>query len=129
MQLTVFLHNIEAINAGCFDATLLNSKGEPCRLLDMYKQIVCRYVFRHLEVEQLELQGYRVIHGLLDAYKPMLEISTEQFLQLAHDDHLRNEPIITRLYHRLSQQHCQAYKRHTQVLSQTLSCPSEIELW
>jgi dGTPase len=32
-------------------------------------------VFSHPDVEQLELQGYRVISGLLDIYEPLLKLS------------------------------------------------------
>ncbi len=41
-----------------------------------------KQVFSHPDVEQLELQGYRVISGLLDIYQPLLKLSLEDFSEL-----------------------------------------------
>lgn len=66
-------------------------------------------MFNHPEVEQLELQGYRVISGLLEIYNPLLDISQEDFQRLAVEDYHPAHPIASRLYHKLSAKHRLAY--------------------
>ena len=45
-------------------------------------------VFNHPEVEQLELQGYRVIKGLLEIYQSLMQLDYEQFTTLMNEDFL-----------------------------------------
>lgn len=109
-----FVDNLPAIFVGSFNHALLEDQGEAGRLLDMFKKVARKYVFRHSEVEQLELQGYRVIRGLLDIYQPMMLLSSDKFSQLLSKDELPGYPIETRLFHRLSDKHCKAYYYHLQ---------------
>lgn len=61
------------------------------------------------QVEQLELQGYRVISSLLDIYSPLLAMPLADFTRRAQQDSHRAYPIETRLYHKLSTKHRLAY--------------------
>lgn len=70
-------------------------------------------------MEQLELQGYRVIRGLLDTYKPMMQLSADDFTCLMETDELAGHPIETRLFHRLSDKHRKAYQNHLRQLPAT----------
>lgn len=105
-----FIDNIEDIFAGHFNQALLEDDSPASRLLDLYKKVAMQHVFSHPEVEQLELQGYRVISGLLDIYSPLLMLPLVEFQQMVNEDSVRYLPIETRLYHKLSSSHCQAYK-------------------
>lgn len=105
-----FIENIEAIYAGNFNHALLEDEGEEGRLLAMFKTVARRQVFNHSEVEQLELQGYRVIKGLLDIYQPLMALSYEDFTTLMKDDYLPRHPIETRLFHKLSGKQRRAYQ-------------------
>jgi len=105
-----FIENIEAIYAGNFNHALLEDEGEEGRLLAMFKTVARRHVFNHSEVEQLELQGYRVIKGLLDIYQPLMALSYEDFTTLMKDDYLPRHPIETRLFHKLSGKQRRAYQ-------------------
>lgn len=107
-----FIQHLPAIFEGSFNQALLEDGSDAQRLLDVFKQVARRYVFSHSEVEQLELQGYRVIQGLLDAYKSMMLLRAEDFTRLAQDNELRGFPIETRLFHRLSDKHIAAYRNH-----------------
>ncbi len=107
-----FVDNLPKIFAGSFNHALLEDNGEAGRLLAMFKRVARKYVFRHSEVEQLELQGYRVIRGLLDIYQPMMLLSSAEFNRLMDEDELAGHPIETRLFHRLSDKHCKAYRYH-----------------
>lgn len=122
-----FIANLPAIFKGDFNHALLEDGGEAGRLLAVFKQVARKHVFNHSEVEQLELQGYRVIQGLLDAYKPMMLLSAGDFTQLAEHDELQGHPIETRLFHRLSDKHIKAYQNHMSSLSGVSS--EEWQLW
>lgn len=106
-----FVENLDAIFAGHFNHALLEDDGDEGRLLAIFKAVARKHVFNHPEVEQLELQGYRVIKGLLDIYKPLLELSYEDFTTLMNDDFLKGRPIETRLFHKLSAKHRKAWQQ------------------
>ncbi|NAW49619.1 dGTPase, partial [Salmonella sp. gx-f5] len=77
-----FIDNLPAIFAGTFNQALLEDVSQANRLLKIYKSVAFKHVFNHHEVEQLELQGYRVISGLLDIYSPILDMPLQEFRQL-----------------------------------------------
>ncbi|WP_058912329.1 dGTPase [Entomohabitans teleogrylli] len=104
-----FIDNIADIFPGSYNHALLEDDSSYSRLLDIYKQVAINHVFSHPEVEQLELQGYRVIGGLLDIYSPLLLMPLADFRQLVEEGRIRRYPIETRLYHKLSGKHCLAY--------------------
>ncbi|WP_210509928.1 dGTPase [Pantoea ananatis] len=104
-----FIDNLPAIFDGNFNHALLEDGGEEGRLLQIFKTVARQQVFNHSEVEQLELQGYRVIKGLLEIYQPLMMLNYEDFTTLINEDFLRNHPIETRLFHKLSGKHRKAY--------------------
>ncbi|WP_210502242.1 dGTPase [Pantoea ananatis] len=104
-----FIDNLSAIFDGNFNHALLEDGGEEGRLLQIFKTVARQQVFNHSEVEQLELQGYRVIKGLLEIYQPLMMLNYEDFTTLINEDFLRNHPIETRLFHKLSGKHRKAY--------------------
>lgn len=111
-----FVDNLAAIYNGDFNHALLEDEGEEGRLLALFKTVARRHVFNHSEVEQLELQGYRVIKGLLDIYRPLLELNYEAFTTLMTEDFLAGHPIETRLFHKLSGKHRRAYQQHMRTV-------------
>ena len=111
-----FVNNLEAIFNGDFNHALLEDEGEEGRLLALFKTVARRHVFNHSEVEQLELQGYRVIKGLLDIYQPLLALNYEAFTTLMTEDFLAGHPIETRLFHKLSGKHRRAYQQHMRTV-------------
>ncbi|MCA6953803.1 dGTPase [Pectobacterium polaris] len=104
-----FIDNLPEVYAGSFNQALLEDDSPQNRLLGIFKRVALKHVFNHHEVEQLELQGDRVIRGLLDIYSPLLEMPYQDFSQLVRDDTHKCYPIETRLYHKLSSKHCLAY--------------------
>jgi len=67
-----FIKNLAEIYAGSFNSALLDDKSDEHHLLEVLKGVAYKHVFTHPEVEQLELQGYRIISGLLNFYRPLL---------------------------------------------------------
>jgi dGTPase len=104
-----FIDNIAKIFTGDFNHALLEDDSDCSQLLELYKNVAIKHVFSHPDVEQLELQGYRVISGLLDIYKPLLKLSLEEFSLLVEKERVRSLPIASRLFQKLSTRHRLAY--------------------
>lgn len=122
-----FIKNMPAIFDGSFNQALLEDKGPQAKLLRVFKEVARKFVFNNAEVEKLELQGYRVIGGLLDIYHPLLEMPYDEFTRLVNEDNHPHYPIETRLYHKLSSKHCLAYREATTQL--TSHSRQEQEIW
>ncbi|MDX5628523.1 MULTISPECIES: dGTPase [unclassified Brenneria] len=111
-----FIDNLPEIYSGAFNQALLEDESAQNRLLKIFKNVALKHVFNHHEVEQLELQGYRVIRGLLEIYSPLLDMSYQDFSQLVNEETHKRYPIETRLFHKLSSKHCMAYREAVENL-------------
>ncbi|BDH47050.1 deoxyguanosinetriphosphate triphosphohydrolase [Salmonella enterica subsp. enterica serovar Choleraesuis] len=112
-----FIDNIEQVYHGNFNQALLEDGSAYGKLLEIFKIVAVNQVFNHPDVEQLELQGYRVIRGLLDIYSPLLLMPVKDFHNLVAGNNLRQWPIETRLYHKLSTRYCLAYSEAVSAIS------------
>ncbi|MEI2627249.1 dGTPase [Erwinia aphidicola] len=121
-----FIDHLPAVYHGDFNEALLEDGSPHSLLLDIFKKVAFRHVFNHPEVEQLELQGYRVISGLLDIYHPLLLLTREEFSELNEKDYLKGYPIETRLFHKLSTRFRLAYSEAVEKLDKT---PNEEAIW
>lgn len=121
-----FIEHLPAVYHGEFNEALLEDGSPHSLLLDIFKKVAFRHVFNHPDVEQLELQGYRVISGLLDIYRPLLQLSRQEFSELVAQDYLKGYPIATRLFHKLSTRFRQAYSEAMELLDKT---PQETDIW
>ena len=104
-----FIENIEAIYSGSFNHALLEDHDAEFKLLEVFKKVAFKYIFNHDSIETIELQGYRIITGLLDIYNPLLNMPTDDFLQLTTKNGHPQYMIETRLFHKLPEKHRQAY--------------------
>ena len=104
-----FIDNLPMIFSGEFNHALLEDDSSFSQLLELYKNVAVRHVFSHPDVEQLELQGYRVISGLLEIYGPLLQLTVDEFSELVENERVRRLPIESRLYQKLSTRHRLAY--------------------
>ncbi|MBJ3813385.1 dGTPase [Shimwellia pseudoproteus] len=116
-----FIDNLAEIYTGSFNQGLLEDGGGCSRLLGVYKQVAMQNVFNHPDVEQLELQGYRVISGLLDIYSLLLNMPLADFSLLVEHETVRAFPIASRLFHKLSSRHRLAYIEAINNLDNTAS--------
>lgn len=121
-----FIENIESIYNGSFNHALLEDRDAEFKLLDIFKNVGFKYVFNHESVENIELQGYRIINGLLDIYEPLLAMPTQDFLTLVKKNKHPHYMIETRLYHKLSAKHCVAYQ---QAILSLDSDDCSFEIW
>ncbi|MBQ4833669.1 dGTPase [Pseudoalteromonas sp. MMG010] len=103
-----FIKHIEPIYHGDFNHALLEDKSYLHAVTQTLKKVAAQYVFSHKEVEKLELQGYRIINGLLDCYKPLLQLSSLDFKRALHGD--QRLLVESRLVKKLSKKHLNSYQ-------------------
>lgn len=113
-----FIDNLPAVFAGTYNQALLEDKSEEHRLLKTLKRVAFKYVFTHHEVEELELQGFRIINGLLDFYRPLLMMPQADFADLVRENFHKYYFIETRLLHKLSRKQRAAYSEAVAALAE-----------
>lgn len=104
-----FTDNLECVYHGSFNRALLEDGSQFDAIAKTFKQVAQKYVFSNSEVETLELQGYKIIGGLLDEYRPLLKMTGSDFINIEKDDS-GHFPIEKRLFNKLSNKHVAAYK-------------------
>ncbi|MDE8604782.1 dGTPase [Marinomonas sp. RSW2] len=111
-----FKNNIEAIFNGTYNQALVEDKSTCHALLETLKAVAFKYVFSAKEVQKRELQGYRIITGLLDIYKPLLTLDKNTFTRIINK--AKETPIYeTRLCNKLSGKHLAAYQQAIEKLT------------
>ncbi|SBS39940.1 Deoxyguanosinetriphosphate triphosphohydrolase [Marinomonas spartinae] len=112
-----FVDNLEAIYDGSYNQALVEDKSSSHAILQTLKSVAFKYVFCAKEVQKQELQGYRIINGLLDIYKPLLSLDKATFTDILNK--VDKTPIYeTRLFNKLSGKHLAAYKQAIGNLSE-----------
>ena len=92
------------------------------------KNVAYKHVFKHPEVETLELKGYAALKGLLDHYMPLLEISNKEFEKLIEGKKVE-DPIAERVFHRLPNKHVSAYVKAIDLLKEQKMRGLEFKLY
>ncbi|MCE8021093.1 dGTPase [Halomonas sp. MCCC 1A11036] len=111
-----FIDNIESIYAGHFDHALMEDDSLNSLAIETLKGVARKEVFSNREVETLELQGYRIIFGLIDLYSPLLRCSAEEFNATLDQDKSAS-PYLKRLAGRLAERHVKAYRLATEKVN------------
>lgn len=120
-----FIDNIEAIHEGTLDRALLEDSSLPNAIVATFKDVAMARVFCHPEVETLQLQGYRVLQGLLEHYAPLLRVAPATFGQLTVGQ-CREEPHLQMLARRLPSLLVKAYH---EALSHLDPAAADWPLW
>ena len=116
----------EQIYAGNLNEPLIDGNSEQHLALETLRQVACKHVFSHKEVETPELRGYSALKGLLDIYRPLLEISCEDMAAMVREEHNSSCFISRRLFRRLPKRHVAAYKRCiTERADSSITAPRE----
>lgn len=117
-----FIENIEAVSEGRLNRALLEDDS-PCHsIISAFKKVAVDHVFSVPEVETLELQGFHIITGLLEHFRPLLALSRVEFDRLVADEQ-RGLLLESRLFKRLPNKHVKAY------LAQREHPPMDAEVW
>lgn len=103
-----FIDNIEAVYHGNLNQALLEDGSLFHHMIATFKDVAVKHIFSTDEVETKELQGYRVISGLLEAYAPLLKLRTDDFQAMVNTEK-RGGLIESRLFKRLANKHLKAY--------------------
>lgn len=99
-----------AIFNGTLDEPLINGGSNQHLALLTLREVAFRHIFSSHEKETPELRGYAALIGLMDIFKPLLELSKDVFLDIAYHD--KSEHFIEqKLYHRLSSKYKNVYLR------------------
>ncbi len=112
-----FKTNIKGVFNGTLNESLLEDGSHYQAITDALKKVARERVFCHPEVEKLELQGYKIISGLLEEYRVLLDLSFEDFQRvLKHDKEFL---IATRMVKKLSSKYVNVYKNALAQLDNT----------
>jgi dGTPase len=117
-----FIDHIRSIYHGSFNQALLEDESVANRIVQTFKQVGYGHVFNHQEVQDLELQGHRIITGLLNFYLPLLHLSNIEFNQLINGDE-KGMSYLTLLLNRVD---IKTRKAYLQSITHT---KSDVELW
>ncbi|MAD73366.1 MAG: dGTPase [Rheinheimera sp.] len=111
-----FVSNIGAVYEGNLNRALLEDNSQYHAITSTFKQVARQFVFNQPEVETLELQGFRIIAGLLDSYQPLLLLTRQDFTAVLQNRgyHFVQQQ---RLAHRLPNKHVAAYQLATANIS------------
>ena len=100
---------------GSLDEPLIDGGSRQHLALLTLKWVARRHVFSQPEVETPELRGYAALMGLMDIYRPLLEMSRKEFTHIVNGEPSKHF-IAQRLYHRLSGKHKEAYEEAVEAL-------------
>ncbi len=84
-------------------------------VLELYKHVAMRHVFSHPDVEQLELQGYRVISGLLKYIALCCNCPVDEFSELVEQGACATNTPVSRLYQTFYRHRLAYVKSHRQA--------------
>lgn len=110
-----YLQKHQEVFDGTLDEPLIDGGSDQHLALKTLKTVAIRHVFNSREKETPELRGYAALMGLLDIYRPVLELSGADFMNIVvHDsgEHFLEQ----RLYHRLPGKYIACYRRDTKPL-------------
>lgn len=115
----IYVTNHEAIYTGSFNAALLeyDKKSPYYKAVKILENLSAKYIYQNKEVQTLELQGYTIINGLLNIYKPLLELCGNDFAKLLQDRKI-DCFIAMRLIKRVSSKQIVAYQNDVKTLAQ-----------
>ena len=113
----IYLANHEAIFHGEFNSALLeyDKTSQYYQAVKILQNISAKHIYQNREVQELELQGYTIINGLLNIYKPLLELSAQEFSELLNNEKI-DCFIASRLIKRVSSKQIVAYQNEIKEL-------------
>ncbi len=113
---TRYLDNHERIFHGSLDEPLIDGGSSQHLALKTLKTVAIRHVFNSREKETPELRGHSALMGLMDIYRPLLELPRDSFEAIAYQDYGKLF-IEQRLYHRLSRKYKAAYCKSIETVN------------
>jgi len=126
----VYIAHHEAIFDGNFNAALLeyDKTSKYYKAIKVLQNISHEYIYQNRSVETLELQGYTIVNGLLNIYKPLLELDANDFEKLIQNEKIRCF-ISMRLIKRVSSKQIVAYRQDIDKLDREQTQEYRILEW
>jgi dGTPase len=126
----VYLQHHEAVFHGYFNSALLEyeTQNQYYKAITVLQTISRQYIYQNKEVQTLELQSYKIINALFDAYKPLLELCNEDFSALLQDKKIECF-VSMRLIKRISSKQIVAYENDVNALDKTQKEEFEMLQW
>jgi len=80
----IYIKNHQVVFDGSFDGSLLESQEDSKynKAIKILQRISIKHIYQNRSVQDLELKGYAIVNGLLNAYKPLLTLDIEDFTKL-----------------------------------------------
>lgn len=115
----IYIQNHEAIFEGSFNCALLDhdTQSKYYKAVKILEKLSAKYIYQNKEVQTLELQGYTIVNGLLNIYKPILELGSDDFAALLRDEKIECF-IAMRLIRRISSKQIVAYQNDVKNLDE-----------
>ncbi len=106
----IYMENHEAVFNGTFNHPLLefDQKSPYFIALKILQNISIKHIYHNREVETLEIKGDAILTGLLNLYKPILEVPFEDMAKLLQNEKI-DHGLASKFFRRLSQKHIVAY--------------------
>lgn len=113
----IYVDNHETIFEGAFNAALLeyDEESKYHKAVKILEKISAEHIYQNKEVYALQLQGYAIVNGLLNIYKPLLELSANDFAKLLQDKKI-DCFVAMRLIKKISSKQIVAYKNDVKAL-------------
>ncbi|SIN73253.1 dGTPase [Salinivibrio sp. ES.052] len=128
-----FVEHLPAVFDGTFNHALIEDNSVNHLIVQTFKNVAKAHAFCHPEVERRELQGYRVIHGLMSIYQPLLTLPSEVFTALVNGESVKQHASIytQRLFKKLPEKHKKAYRDavQKQALAEQIPSPTAREFY
>ncbi len=107
----IYIDNHKEVFNGSFNWALLeyDKQSKYYKAIKILQNISSEYIYQNKEVQTLELQGYAIVNGLLDVYKPLLQLSSNDFEKLIRSEKI-DCFISMRLLKRISSKQVVAYR-------------------
>ena len=126
----IYINNHEAIFEGSFNSALLeyDKESKYYKAIKILQAISAKHIYQNKDVQTLELQGYTIINGLLNIFKPLLELTCKDFEALLHDEKIECF-IAMRLIKRISSKQIVAYQNDVKALDRADKEQFELLEW
>jgi len=114
----IYLKQHKAIFNGSFNFALLeyDKESKYYKAVKILQNISVKYIYQNKDVQELELQGYTIVNGLLNIYKPLIELNSDDFSKLLKDEKI-DCFLSMRLIKRVSSKQISAYKNDEKLLN------------
>lgn len=109
----VFTSNFSKIMSFELNTPLLDEKKESDNILlilQLLKEFTREKIFKHSGVELIELSGHSIICGILNCYRPLLELKSDDFIKLIENQKSDVSKVTERLFRTLPNKYKKSYE-------------------